>query len=186
MKISDILVQGHPSLNEACAPVCFPDTDLDDEINRLHGALDDFRNEKGFGRAIAAPQLGIQKRFIALNLGASPFVVINPEITWKSDEMFEVWDDCLSVPDSVVKVRRYASISLRFQDRDGRLLHWKKLPEELSELLQHEMDHLDGVLMTDRATDKADIRPISDHNQLIGSARKTIVVSLDDIVAASD
>lgn len=161
-----ILIQGHPLLETPCTPVVFPDPELAAQLASLHQSLADFRREHGFGRAIAGPQGGIGKRIIALNLGATPFAVINPEVTWRSPETFEVWDDCLSVPDHVVRVRRHRSISVQYLDEQGRQRHWQHLPADLSELLQHEIDHLDGTLMTKRAIDATSVRPIAEHRQL--------------------
>ena len=120
-----------------------------------------------------------------MNLGATPFALINPEITWKSDGMFEVWDDCLSVPDRIVRVRRHRSISVSFQDELGRKRQWDKLPEHLSELVQHEIDHLDGILMTARAIDDQSVRPISEHATLVGAARPEHRLSLTAIAEAA-
>ncbi len=65
----------------------------------MHAALDDFRKRIGFGRAMAGPQVGIPKRVLVMNLGATPFALVNPEIVWRSAEEFEVWNDCLSISD---------------------------------------------------------------------------------------
>jgi threonine dehydratase len=143
----------------------------------LHAALDAFRAAKGFGRAIAAPQIGIGKRFICVNLGAVPFVLINPQIYWQSGEQFEVWDDCLSVPDVIVRVRRHRSISVRFLDEKGRAQNWEHLPEAMSELMQHEIDHLDGIMMTRRALDQDSIRPIAERETLIERAPHRLSLS---------
>lgn len=85
----------------------------------MHETLAEFRARTGYGRAMAAPQVGIPKRVIAMHLGARPFTLINPEITWRSADMQEVWDDCLSVPDCVVRVLRHNSISLVYQNERG-------------------------------------------------------------------
>lgn len=183
--MSTILVKGHPLLEIPSPPVTWPDRDLAAELAALHQALADFRREHGFGRAISAPQLGIAKRAIAINLGATPFEIINPEVTWRSPEEFEVWDDCLSVPDYVVRVRRHRAISVRYIDRQGRSRHWQHLPADLSELIQHEIDHLDGVLMTERAIDDESIRPIAEHSQLVGNSRPTHRLSLQTIAEAA-
>jgi peptide deformylase len=71
-----------------------------DEATALMAALTAFRARHGFGRGIAAPQLGLGRRILALDLGAGPFPLYNPEITWRSDDTFELWDDCFSVPTS--------------------------------------------------------------------------------------
>ncbi|MGI9333224.1 MAG: pyridoxal-phosphate dependent enzyme [Gammaproteobacteria bacterium] len=180
----EILTQGDPRLERPSQPVQWPDTDLQAQLDALHEALADFRQRKGFGRAIAAPQIGIGKRFIALNLGATPFALINPQISWRSEAQFEVWDDCLSVPESVVRVARHESISVHYLDEQGRPRFWPELPPDLSELVQHEIDHLDGVLMTERAVDEHSIRPIAEHAELVGSSRPVHRLSLQSIAQA--
>lgn len=180
-----ILTVGHPILQQRCRPVREHDPHLADEIERLQRALATFQRQHGFGRAIAAPQLGISKRFICLNLGATPFAIINPEITWRSDEEIDVWDDCLSIPRLIVKVRRHRSISLAYVDEQGRQRQWKNLPQDMSELLQHEIDHLHGVLMTDRAIDEDSIRPIAEHAALVGEGRPSHRLSLEAIGEAA-
>ena len=184
--MSPILVQGNPLLETPSVPISWPDPSLADELKALHRELAGFRRDHGFGRAIAAPQIGIAKRVIAVNLGATPFNLINPEITWRSDEMLEVWDDCMSVPDHVVRVSRNRSISLQYVDKHGRERQWRRLPPDMSELVQHEVDHLDGVLMTGRAMNADSIRPISKHDALVGSARPKHRLSLKSISEAAD
>ncbi len=181
-----ILTEGDPRLAQPCAPVIFPDLALAGQVADLHATLAAFRDRHGYGRALAAPQAGILRRVIVVNLGATPFALVNPEITWRSPETFEVWDDCLSVPDCVVRVRRHRSIALRYQDDRGRLREWPDLPPDLAELLQHEIDHLDGVLMRERAVDRDSVRPISEHAALVGAARPSHRLSLDGIRRALD
>ncbi len=120
----------------------------------LASALDAFRATHGFGRAISAPQIGIPRRFIAVNLGAGTFFVVNPVVTWWSEETFTMWDDCMSFPDLLVRVARARSISLEYVDERGRRKEWRELDTLAAELLQHEIDHLDGVLAVDRALDR--------------------------------
>jgi threonine dehydratase/peptide deformylase len=155
------------------------------ELARLAAALAEARARLGFGRAIAAPQIGIARRIIMMNLGAGPFAIVNPEITWRSDEMFDVWDDCLSVPDRLVLVRRHCSISLVFRDGAFRAREWRRLPADLSELLQHEIDHLDGVLMVDRAVDGDAVRPLDQRGELVDAARPQHRLSLERIAEAA-
>ena len=149
--MQDVLLIGDPRLRRRCEPVEAGYAELAADVARLIDALHELRVRTGFGRALAAPQLGIARRIIAMDLGAGPFVLVDPELTWRSAEMFELWDDCFSVPDRLVRVRRHRSISLRFRDSALRAREWTLLPPDLSELAQHEIDHLDGVLMTDRA-----------------------------------
>jgi peptide deformylase len=113
----------------------------------------DFRARHGWGRAIAAPQIGVLKRIVYVNVD-EPWLIINPEITARSKEMMEIWDDCMSFPDLLVRLRRHATFTLTYRDHC-----WSRrsMPIEgvLSELLQHEIDHLDGVLSVSRAIDGA-------------------------------
>ena len=74
----------------------------------------------------------------------------DPQITWRSAESLTLWDDCMSLPWVLCKVRRHASVSLAFVDEDGARREWERLDPSTSELLQHELDHLDGTLITDR------------------------------------
>ena len=121
---------------------------------RLHETLRAFRAAHGFGRAVSAPQIGVAQRFIAANLGEGPFSIVNPEITRRSTGTFTMWDDCMSFPSLLVRVRRHRSISVRFTTGEGESVVWEKLEPSGSELLQHEIDHLDGVLAVDHALDR--------------------------------
>ena len=153
-KAVEVLQLGHPLLRRKSKPVASPWTEsflLD--AGRLEATLSSFRKQHGFGRAIAAPQIGVPRRFLAVDLTGSE-LMINPEITDRSDETFTLWDDCMSFPFLLVKLRRNASINVRFLDRTGKECEWRDLDRATSELLQHEIDHLDGVLAVDRALDR--------------------------------
>ena len=152
MAIKDILLLGNPKLYEVSTEVKKEElTGLLPQIELLWESILDIRKTYGFGRAIAAPQIGLQKRIIALNID-KPLAVINPELSNLSSEMFELWDDCMSFPNLLVKVRRHKKLTLTFYD-----LNWKKqswhLEDDMAELIQHEYDHLDGILATQRAID---------------------------------
>lgn len=176
-----LLTDADPRLRQAARPVSWPDAALAEELEALHATLANFRDRTGFGRAMAAPQVGICKRVIVMQLGAKPFALINPEITWRSDETFELWDDCLSQRSWVVRVRRHQSVSLRYRDEHGRLRQWDHLQQEMAELVQHEIDHLEGVLMTDRQSGAGAIQPIDRHAELVGGARLAHRLSLERI-----
>jgi len=180
-----ILLIGDARLATPASPIVFPDAVLAARLADLHATLDDFRARRGFGRAIAAPQTGWMSRGIAMNLGAGPVSLINPEIVWRSSEEFEVWDDCLSSPDRIVRVRRARSIDVRYFDECGRERRWRRLPEDLSELLQHGIDHLDGILMTERAAGPDAVRPIEEHAALVGAARPRHRLRLEAIERAA-
>jgi peptide deformylase len=154
----DVLILGNPVLRKVSTTIInFDDPELKEEIKDLKEALEKFRKEHGFGRGIAAIQIGIQKRMIALNLGQGTYVIINPEITQYSSETFTMWDDCMSFPDLVVRVSRNRSIGIEYQDEHGKNKVWDTIGIAEAELLQHEIDHLDGILAIDRALEKTDI-----------------------------
>jgi peptide deformylase len=117
----------------------------------LKRALAAFQESRGFGRAIAAPQIGIAARFLVVDRGNGPQLLVNPEITWRSKALFTMWDDCMSFPTLLVRLQRHESISVLFTDEQGETRAWSELDRATSELLQHEIDHLNGVLAIDRA-----------------------------------
>jgi len=172
MALVDLIPADDPRLREICKPVAWPDESVLSNLEKLHDTLEEFRELKGFGRAIAAPQLGIMKRMIAMNFDGKRFALINPELTWKSEQQQLVWDDCLSLPEIIVHVRRFDSISLTYKNEKGEDIQWDHLSSEHAELVQHEVDHLDGILMTDRAIDANSIRPVSEHAKLIAANRR--------------
>jgi len=110
---------------------------------------------QGYGRGIAAPQLGVSLRVIFLRLqGEEPWPMVNPVITERSAEKIVVWHACLSFLSIFMQVERHREITVRYQDLTG---EWHETcagdERNLSELLQHEIDHLDGILAVDRITD---------------------------------
>ncbi|MDE1180811.1 peptide deformylase [Paraburkholderia sp.] len=149
---SQILPVGSPSLREvALAITDTHDPDVLRDAEALGEAIRAFRAEHGFGRAIAAPQIGIGKRMIGLALPDWPTVVLNPEVVWKSETRMTLWDDCMCFPDMLVRVERYASVSIEYLGLDGETYRKERLSPAESELIQHEIDHLNGVLSFDRA-----------------------------------
>jgi len=153
-----VLILGNPLLREKSEAVeDFSSEETRRFFRELKDELESFRREHGFGRGIAAIQIGIAKRIIALNLGEGPFCIVNPEIVARSEKTFTLWDDCMSFPDLVVKVARNESISVGYLDEDGNEKTWNDLGRDVSELLQHEIDHLDGILAVDRAIAAGDI-----------------------------
>jgi peptide deformylase len=151
--VDDILKLGDPRLYEVCDPVQKEELPMVKQwVNDLHEAMEDIRAKYGFGRGIAAPQLGIMKRLFYLNLDR-PYVIINPEIVNPSEEVFELWDDCMSFPNLFVKVKRHQSLTLEYIDENWEKQTWT-VKGAISELIQHEYDHLDGILCTMRAIDE--------------------------------
>ena len=144
---------GDPRLYETCTPVLESELSLvPGWVADLHNVMEEIRATYQFGRGIAAPQLGIMKRLIYLNVDR-PQVIINPELVSVSDETDELWDDCMSFPNLLVRVRRHRQLTLTFRDEHWQPQSWNVSDWALSELIQHEYDHLNGVLCTMRAID---------------------------------
>jgi peptide deformylase len=151
--LDDLLLLGDSRLYETCEPVLITELPLvKGWIADLDNVMKEIRLKYNFGRAIAAPQLGIMKRLIYMNID-KPVVFINPELTGLSDEMFELWDDCMSFPNLLVKVKRHRSLTIKYLDINWQPQEWK-MEDALSELFQHEHDHLNGILCTMRAVDE--------------------------------
>jgi peptide deformylase len=150
--VPEILQIGDPRLRVRCTLVegASPDG-LKVDAERLSAALACFRVEHGFGRAIAASQIGITRRLIAMSVPGWPSILVNPEITWRSDEKMTLWDDCMCFPYLLARVSRHQSISVKFQTLEFESEERRNCDKAISELLQHEIDHLDGILATDRA-----------------------------------
>ncbi len=152
MPVREILLIGTQKLYEVSQEFCIEEINsLASIVQDLHDTLFEFRKNNGVGRAIAAPQIGVMKRIIYMHIN-SPVVFINPIIDQKSDQLITVWDDCMSFPQLLVKVERYKSCKISYYDQN-----WESksmlLENDLSELLQHEYDHLNGVLAVSRAVD---------------------------------
>ena len=156
MAVRKILLLGNPMLRARCETVKnFSDPELKKVIVDLFDTLTDFRRTHGFGRGIAAPQIGSAKKITVVNID-EPVVLLNPEIVKQSKQMMTLWDDCFSFPDLLVKVKRHMKITVRYHDEMGTKRNLE-IEGGLSELLQHEIDHLNGVLTVDRAIDSKHI-----------------------------
>lgn len=156
MPIKEILLLGNPQLYKTSETIVLEEMEyIRGVIRDLHDTLMDFRRKYGVGRAIAAPQIGVMKRLIYMNID-SPTVFINPVLKKENYDTFDVWDDCMSFPEILVKVRRHKKCSITYHD-----IHWQKktsfFEDSLSELIQHEYDHLDGILAVSKAIDKYSI-----------------------------
>ena len=149
----EILLLDDPRLYQTAEEVRHEELDdLRQVYEDMFDCIRGIRRDYGFGRAIAAPQIGVAKRLICI-LTDKPYVIINPTLTFIGDEMMEVMDDCMSFPKLLVRVRRFRHCILRYLDE-----HWepqeKQMDDDMAELIQHEYDHLDGILATMRAIDE--------------------------------
>jgi peptide deformylase len=156
MPICPVLQLGDPVLRERAVAVKDPGArEIHDIVRDLADTLAHWRSVTGYGRGIAAPQLGVLQRVIFLQLpGAEAWPLINPEIIERSDETIVVWDACLSFLSIFMQVERNRLITVRYQNLKGEVLEVHVGDDRnLSELLQHEIDHLDGILAIDRVID---------------------------------
>lgn len=171
MAVRELLLLGNPKLLERCEPVLESHLEgIKPIIQDLHDTLMAFRAKYSAGRAIAAPQIGAMKRLVYMHTG-KPVVFINPVLDLKSTEMMELWDDCMSFPELLVKVHRHQQCRITYRDEN-----WEEqsmiLEGDLSELLQHEVDHLDGILAVQRAIDHRSFA-LRSQRHLLNEERKT-------------
>ncbi|MGI8854740.1 MAG: peptide deformylase [Thermomicrobiales bacterium] len=147
-----MLQLGNPLLREVAAAVDDPSSEaVTVALDDLRDTLAHWRATTTYGRGIAAPQIGMRKRIVFMQIDR-PWPLINPVIIARSPETMVVWDACLSFLCIFFQVTRHAWVVVRYQDTTGA---WHELRAEgdLAELLQHEIDHLDGILAVDRMTD---------------------------------
>ncbi|MGH7699187.1 MAG: peptide deformylase [Gemmatimonadales bacterium] len=150
MAIRRIRLLGDPILRIRCEPVHDPKSPAarlvaDDLRDTLRAAKLRYK----MGRALAAPQIGAPVRLVFVEVDKKRWVMVNPEITDVGPDDFSVWDDCFSFPNLLVRVNRAHTISLSYRDLKGKP-HDVNFKGPMAELLQHEIDHLDGILAVDR------------------------------------
>jgi peptide deformylase len=179
--VAEILQLGDPRLREGAAPVAEPDGPGASALaSTLKHTLLAHRARTGYGRGIAAPQLGAGSRIIHVELDGSR-TLINPVISARSEQAMVVWDFCFSYFSIVFPVERAILVEVKYQDPSGR----EKTLEasgHLSELLQHEIDHLDGILAIDRVTDVRRIcafpewekRHVAENDRIVSDALKRL------------
>ena len=147
MSIRKILTEPDKILRQVSKPV---EGVGSEEQNLMRDMLDTMYAAKGIG--LAAIQVGIPKRIIVIDLNKdekkNPMYFVNPEITWKSDLKSTYEEGCLSIPNQFAKIDRPEKCNVKFLDYDG---NHKEIKAEglLSTCIQHEIDHLNGVLFID-------------------------------------
>jgi len=169
MSARRILQLGDPLLRTVSAPVSTA-SHAAPVFQNLRATLHQFRLTHGFGRGISAVQIGEPLRLIYLEFEGIPYPLRNPEYEFQSEAKFRLWDDCFSFPGLLVYLERSQNIRVRYQDEQGqpRLL---QADGALSELLQHEIDHLDGILAIDRALDRDSLCTREEYVRRIGAGR---------------
>ena len=156
MPVRTILQLGDPLLRQQAVRIEDPTRrEILNLVQDLADTLAHWRSTTGYGRGIAAPQLGVLQRVIFLKLpGSEPWPLINPEIIDRSEEKIIVWDACLSFLSIFMQVERHRQVTVRYQSLSGETFEFEAGDDRnLSELLQHEIDHLDGILAIDRIVD---------------------------------
>jgi peptide deformylase len=143
MATHQIRVFGDPVLKRPAAPV----TDIDGALAKLVDAMYDTMYEAP-GVGLAAPQVGVQRRFFVYDVGEGPHVLLNPTIVAATGE-WEYEEGCLSLPGLAFEVVRPKVVTVTGQDLDGNDVTIEG-DELLGRVFLHEIDHLDGVLMLDR------------------------------------
>lgn len=150
MTVHRIRMLGDPVLRTKCTLVKNPKSPaVRVVVDDLRETLRDWQSRFGMGRGIAAPQIGADMRIVHIEMN-EPWTLLNPEIVDVGTEDFTVWDDCFSFPNLLVRVQRAYRIKVKYQDLKGKT-HTIDLEADKAELMQHEIDHLDGVLAVDRA-----------------------------------
>lgn len=143
-----IIVAPDPRLKQSAEPVARVDRD----VRRLmEGMLEAMHGANGIG--LAAPQVGELKRVIVADISqpdepANPLFMANPEVTWHSDDLLAGEEGCLSLPEHFADVMRPRSVRVRYRDHDD-IVREMEAEGLLAKCVQHEIDHLEGVLFVD-------------------------------------
>lgn len=145
MAVYKIVEIGDEILKEKARPVKSVSSNI---IKLLDNLADTLYNAKGAG--LAAPQIGVSKRVVVVDIGEGLYELVNPEIVSSSGQETET-EGCLSIPGIVGDVTRAATVKVRYLDRNGKE---KNVTAKgmLARAMQHEIDHLDGILYIDRAS----------------------------------
>lgn len=155
-----IRTYGDPVLKTQAAPVA----DVNGKVIRLVDDMFDTLVDTGNGLALAAPQVGVQKQVVVWDLGDDPLAIINPEIV-ESDGEWTYDEGCLSIPGLYVEMLRPKQVLVRGLDLDGEIIEIEA--DELeARMFQHEIDHLNGVLMFDRMTADQRKQAVAEYRRL--------------------
>ncbi|MGI8460875.1 MAG: peptide deformylase [Solirubrobacterales bacterium] len=146
LALSHVRKFGDPVLRSPASPITDFGPELAADVERMAAMMHD-----ALGVGLAATQLGVMRRLLVFQAGpdATPTALVNPEIEWSSEESVLAEEGCLSLPGIVVDVERPLHIRVRALDTGGEQLSIEASGLE-ARVIQHEVDHLDGVLMLDR------------------------------------
>lgn len=143
-----ILIHPDPRLKKVCDPV----SDVSDQLRALaEDMLETMYDAPGIG--LAAPQVGVKERLLVMDVADKteeprPLKLINPEIVWESEEVQSYNEGCLSLPEQYADIVRPAAVKVRYLDETGSVREMEAT-ELTAVCVQHEIDHLDGVLFVD-------------------------------------
>lgn len=140
----EILKEGHKVLRQKAKRV----DKIDDTIRNVCCRMVNLMLESG-GIGLSGNQIGLLKRIIVVVYKNEPLVMINPEIINQSEEVVSDQEGCLSVPETFVEKKRFKTITVKYRDRKG-YPHLEKYSDLTARIIQHEIDHLNGVLMIDQ------------------------------------
>ncbi len=150
MAVRHIRQLGDPILRVRCERVQNPKSAATRLVaDDLRDSLAVAKKKYKMGRALAAPQIGAPVRIVFVQTDKQRWTMINPEITDVGPNDFTVWDDCFSFPNLLVRVTRAHQVTVSYTDTKGKQ-HTMQAEDSMAELLQHEIDHLDGILALDR------------------------------------
>ena len=156
----EIRTYGDPVLKTKAAPV----DDVDGKLIRLVDAMFDTLVDVSNGLALAAPQIGVQKQVVVWDFGEDPLAIINPEIV-EGDGEWLYDEGCLSIPGLYVEMLRPKQVLVRGVDLQGEIIEIEA--DELeARMFQHEIDHLQGVLMFDRMTPEQRKEALTEYRRL--------------------
>ena len=149
----NIIHIGNPVLSQEARVV----TDINnaDTQTLIDDMFATMRAEKGVG--LAAPQVNVSKRIVVIEVNGQEFVFINPQITHYSQEQILFTEGCLSIPGKEFPIIRYQKVTINYLDRNAKECVLKT-DDLLAVVCQHEIDHLNGILMTDRYKQQVNLR----------------------------
>lgn len=142
--VRKITLFGNPVLRKICNLVEKFDDDFEKDLNLIKEALKSQKN----GAALAAPQISISKRITVINYVGEYIELINPEILEFNGEQID-YEGCLSLPEMIGKVKRAKKIKFKYFDKTGKE-YIEERTVDMARCIQHEVDHLNGILYTDR------------------------------------
>jgi peptide deformylase len=172
MAVMEIITEGDPRLRQKAHKIKGPEPGLKKVADDMHETMD-----AAPGVGLAGPQVGIMRRIVVIHLAAdyaeegSPEIrmtLLNPEIVKGYGEEVGL-EGCLSIPGWVGDVRRMTSITVKAMDLNGRSVRIKA-DDFLARVLQHEIDHLDGILFVDRMDEDAKLMPDQDEDEVEAEA----------------